>query len=64
MDDITAAWRAVKEYKRTKRAMNKKNNTLLLKTLGVQFVEKNLGGHLIIDFNGRKIDFFPSTGLW
>ena len=45
-----------------KKESNKEWSTNHLISNGVKFQSKNDGYHLIIDHNGKKINFWPSTG--
>ncbi len=47
-----------------KRADNKQKSTTILTNLGIPFTSRNNGVHLIIGYQSKTIDFYPSTGVW
>lgn len=58
--DFKAMWL---ESKR-KRRDNKSKSTIILKNLNIPFTEYNNGTHLVISYQGKIVDFWPSTGAW
>ena len=64
MGDMAEAFREMSKYKQAKRRERLKVNTGKLVKLNIKFDSRNNGLHLIINHNGKIIDFYPSTGLW
>lgn len=57
-------WAAHHEARRQKRASNTEYSTQALIDAKVHFRPYNNGAHLIIQHEGKVVDFWPSTGLW
>ncbi len=57
-------FRAMHEASKVKRAGNREFSTNLLTEQGVGFVSKNDGAHLIVEYSGRVVDFWPGTGKY
>lgn len=60
MGDDFKAW---DDMKKAKKAQNKCQSTKLLQDKCIEFESKNFGTHLVVS-GSKKIDFWPSTGLW
>lgn len=64
MGDMGEMWRDHKEARKEKKEANQESSTEILNGSGVKFESKNFGRHLIIQGEGEKVDFWPSTGKW
>ena len=70
MGDMGEFWKDVKPWLKDrgmkKRAANRKNGEAELLALGIQFLKKNNGAHLIVnpESTDRRVDYWPGTGLW
>ena len=54
-----------KRSKNSKRAANRRDGLALIRSLGVDFLCKNGGAHLIVWPNSEmRVDYWPGTGLW
>lgn len=58
MGDMFREWNEIKKQEKEKKT---KNYTDMLIDNDIPFIVKNFGGHLIIDLNGERVDFWPST---
>ena len=47
-----------------RRARHRQSSPEVLRAAGIAFETKNAGAHLIVQHNGRTVDFWPGTGLW
>ena len=62
MGETFEGWR---EMKQKKRASNRETSIQLLIAKGVNIQAiKNIDAHVIVNHNGRAVDFWPGTGLW
>lgn len=64
MSDLADDFRAMTERKNAKRKSNTIRSTRILDDLKIGYQSHNNGAHLIIRYQGRTIDFWPSTGKW
>lgn len=64
MGDMAEVFREMTKYQKEKRRNRLIANTEKLKAANVNFESKNNGVHIIINHNGKIIDFYPSTGLF
>ena len=64
MGDMGETFRAWDEAKKKKKASNLEFSTEKLTKLGVEFESKNGGFHLVINHDGKLVDFWPSTGKY
>jgi len=65
MSELGDLYKQIATRKRDKKARNLAYSTQALKDHGITFTSHNNDNQLIITVKGaRKIDFFPSTGLW
>jgi len=61
MGDMGEGWDVYKKARQEKKRSNAKFSADLLEEKGVPFDTAN-GIHLIIDYNGTIVDFWPTTG--
>ncbi len=54
----------VKAKRKEKRLLSQQNNLQKIADLGIPFLEKNRGYHLILNINDKLVDFWPSSGKW
>lgn len=47
-----------------RRANNRRESARILAEEGINYSLHNDGAHIVVDHNGRQIDFWPGTGLW
>lgn len=62
MSELSEDFAAMREESKIKRATNRENSAEILKRWGVPFESKNNGAHLIVDWYGKMVDFWPGTG--
>ncbi len=62
--DETSYWRDYKAASQEKRASNRESSAQYLTEVGIPFVSKNEGAHLIVESGKCLIDFWPGTGKW
>jgi hypothetical protein len=63
-EDQVDIWKAQKEAGQEKRAQNRESSAEYLIAQGIPYTSNNGGVHLIIQFKGRRADFWPGTGKW
>lgn len=63
-NETTEMWAGYHEARRQKRVQNAAYSTQALTDAGVHFRAYNGGAHLIIQHEGKTVDFWPGTGLW
>ena len=62
MRDTFTAW---KKSKTNKRAKNRRDGLEVIRSIGVDFLCKNAGAHIIIwPGSPMRVDYWPGTGLW
>jgi hypothetical protein len=64
MGDTGDDFNALKKIRQEKRASNRDDSAGMLTEAGIKYESKNLGAHLIVEAGGKKVDFWPGTGLW
>jgi len=64
MSDIGDDFKFLKERSKQKKLSNIESSTLMLLEKGYDVDIKNNGVHLIVDWNDKTVDFWPSTGKW
>lgn len=65
MDEgMAARFAALKRESQARRARHRENAPDILRRCGVQFEARNGGVHLLIETEGRRVDFWPGTGRW
>tara|TARA_R110000850_G_scaffold29047_1_gene80460 strand:+ start:445 stop:720 length:276 start_codon:yes stop_codon:yes gene_type:complete len=64
MGDVGEDYKALKERSKQKKLSNIESSTLMLLEKGYDVDIKNNGVHLIVDWNDKTVDFWPSTGKW
>ena len=64
MSEIGETFKILKERSKKKKLSNIESSTLMLLEKGYDVDIKNNGVHLVIDWNDKTIDFWPSTGKW
>ena len=64
MGDVGEDYKALKERSKLKKLSNIESSTLMLLEKGYDVDIKNNGVHLIVDWNDKTVDFWPSTGKW
>lgn len=64
MGDMGDVFREWNWHKKEKKRSNLKSSTELLKENRIEFESKNGGVHLVINHNGKIVDFWPSTGKY
>ena len=64
MGDTGEDFKALREWRKRKRASNQRKSTQLLEFLNVPFKSHNAGIHLVVTYQNKVVDFYPSTGLW
>jgi len=64
MGDMADDFNAMREHSQVKRASNRISSAGLLEARGITFESKNGGAHLIVQHEGKVIDFWPGTGKW
>jgi hypothetical protein len=57
-------WDAHRQWSRERRAGNRRNSADILRERGVDFVTRNDGAHLIVQFGTATADFWPGTGKY
>lgn len=62
MSDMAEVFKAMTKERKHRNAARKHLSTQLLRDVGIPFLERNGGLHLIIPFHNDHIDFWPSTG--
>lgn len=63
MGDMGDIFRAMNEEKKLRRTNNLDKNVQKLIDAKIPFTELNRGYHLRLDFEGQKLDFWPSSNL-
>lgn len=63
-NEITAMWKQIHKEGQEKRAANREHSAGELRKNGIEFISSNGGSHLIVNHNGRTIDYWPGTGRW
>lgn len=64
MGDMGEMYREWDAAKKKKKLSNLEFSTEKLKQLGVEFESKNGGFHLVVNHDGKVVDFWPSTGKY
>lgn len=68
MGDEGDYWRDVKpamvEASKRRRANNREHGAAALERAGIAFTEHNGGAHLVVQPDGRTVDYWPGTGKW
>lgn len=64
MSEIGDTFKILKERSKVKKLSNIESSTLMLLDKGYDVDIKNNGVHLIVDWNDKTVDFWPSTGKW
>jgi len=64
MGDVGEDYKALRERSKAKKLSNIESSTLMLLEKGYDIDIKNNGVHLIVDWNDKTVDFWPSTGKW
>tara|TARA_R110002012_G_scaffold212505_1_gene383585 strand:+ start:559 stop:813 length:255 start_codon:yes stop_codon:yes gene_type:complete len=64
MGDVGEDYKALKERSKLKKLSNIESSTLMLLEKGYDVDIKNNGVHLIVDWDDKTVDFWPSTGKW
>lgn len=61
----TEMWRAIRKRSQHRRQKNTESSAQVLAGYPqIQVDSRNNGVHLIVRYNGRTIDFWPSSGKW
>jgi hypothetical protein len=63
-EDLGDYFRDRKAHSKKRRSYNRGHSTSHLKREGIPFTTKNDGAHLVVDFEGIVVDFWPGTGFW
>jgi len=64
MSEIGDVFKIIKEKKKEKKLSNIEHSTMMLIDKGYDVDIRNNGVHLIVDWNDKTVDFWPSTGKW
>ncbi len=64
MGDMGDVFNAFREAKKERHAKNYESNHAEVRRLHLSFETKNGGEHLVMDFSGEAVDFWPSSGKW
>ena len=64
MGDVGEDYKALKERSKKKKLSNVEFSTMALIERGYYVDIKNNGVHLIVTWNDKTVDFWPSTGKW
>ena len=70
MGDMGEGWAEHKKQRQEKKASNRESSANRLDEIGIPYVSKNGGAHLIVSIYGvdtkkqQIIDFWPGTGKW
>ena len=64
MSEIGDTFKILKDRSKLKKLSNIESSTLMLLDKGYDVDIRNNGVHLIIDWNDKTVDFWPSTGKW
>jgi len=64
MADMTANYRAMTEESKSRRRHNREASADVLCSKGIQFQSRNMGAHLIVEYGGETVDYWPGTGKW
>ena len=64
MSEIGDTFKIIKERSKLKKISNIESSTLMLLDRGYDVDIRNNGVHLIVDWNDKTVDFWPSTGKW
>jgi len=62
--DMAEVFKGMKQHSKTKKQSNLEYSTKLIKDAGFDVQVKNGGVHLIVCWNNKVVDFWPSTGKW
>lgn len=63
--DIGDVYRAMRKHSQEKKRSNGESTRALLELYPeIEVRELNAGMHLVLRYNGRTIDFWPTTGKW
>jgi hypothetical protein len=63
-DDVIADYRSMAEESKTRRQSNRANSAKILRDKCISFQSRNMGAHLIVEYGGETVDFWPGTGKW
>ena len=64
MSDTIEDFRTLTQIGQAKRKRNRAFSPQMLTDEGISYEEKNGGAHLIVNHDGRTVDFWPGTGKW
>lgn len=64
MSELKEDFIAMRRRSKAKKKDNKAKSTGILDDLKIPYESKNNGLHLIINYQGKLINFWPSTGNW
>jgi hypothetical protein len=64
MSEMGDDFKAIRAIRTAKKNDNLIRNKIALDVIGVPYEEKNFGTHLIIRYSDKRINFYPSTGLF
>lgn len=64
MGDMGEYYNDLRKASQDKRAHNREQSPKMLGERGIAFRALNGGAHLVVEHNGRTVDFWPGTGRW
>jgi len=64
MNEVIEGFKLMKQSGRERRANNLASNTKRLQDEGITYLSYNDGYHLVLNINGNRISFWPSSGKW
>ena len=62
--DMAEYYREQAEESKIRRRSNRENSAEILRSKGIRFQSRNIGAHLIVEYGGETVDFWPGTGKW
>jgi hypothetical protein len=64
MGDMIEMYQELRQADSLRRAEKRESAPDQLRAHGISFEERNLGAHIIINNDGRLVDYWPGTGKW
>lgn len=64
MGDMAEGFRELRRISQEQRSHNRQSGRQRLQRCGVKFETRNDGAHLIVNHNGKAVDYWPGTGKW
>lgn len=64
MSEVIEGFKLMRQAGRKRRAENLASNMKRLQDEGITYLSYNDGYHLVLNINGKRISFWPSSGKW